>query len=324
MSTPTLDHDNTDNKVVSITSVIEKSGDTPDALPSNVIPMSIAPQNNVLELGNDDAPIVVPDSLPASYNNAAANVDTMVPGLALTSPSAPAGNYVLEQLGNIHGLRILELGGPENAVYLAQQGAQVTSVYSDLFGYGICRDLAEKHNTNVNAVVANSEKLPFNDGSFDCVVINRQLYKTSIVATLLELKRILKPSGKAWIIEPLPYNPIFSQYRYKGNDAPSDKPMNSDDLEKVRAVFPHIKIKGFGLTSAWGYMKMARDENLDPKKVNFLRSRLLDGVSTSPQFTPLFETLQKIDNFLLKTLPFLQKVSETMVIEVQASSMPLK
>jgi ubiquinone/menaquinone biosynthesis C-methylase UbiE len=77
------------------------------------------------------------------------------------------------------------------------------------------RDLAAKlgvsHNTQF--MVGDCENTVFPDHSFDVVICARMLHHIDLEAGFKEIKRILKPGGKAICIEALGYNPLLNLYR---------------------------------------------------------------------------------------------------------------
>ncbi len=58
-----------------------------------------------------------------------------------------------------------------------------------------------------------SDRIPATDNEFDRIYGNGVLHHVPVDTCMPELARILKPSGKACFIEPIPYNPIINAYR---------------------------------------------------------------------------------------------------------------
>ena len=74
---------------------------------------------------------------------------------------------------------------------------------------------------NVNVVLANAEKLPFADASFDCVTIGFGLRNvTDKAAALAQMRRVLKPGGQLLVLEfshpvvPL-LKPLYDLYSFR-------------------------------------------------------------------------------------------------------------
>jgi demethylmenaquinone methyltransferase/2-methoxy-6-polyprenyl-1,4-benzoquinol methylase len=112
------------------------------------------------------------------------------------------------------GDRVLDLAGGTGDIALLlsrKVGANGCVVLSDInesmLAVGRCR--MEDHGIvgNIRYAIANAEKLPFDDGEFDAVTIAFGLRNvTDKDAALSEMHRVLRPGGKAMILE-------FSQVR---------------------------------------------------------------------------------------------------------------
>ena len=68
--------------------------------------------------------------------------------------------------------------------------------------------------TNVFPINSDCEHLPFVDGSFDLVFGCAILHHLRIDKALFEIRRVLKPGGKAAFCEPLAYNPIVNLFHH--------------------------------------------------------------------------------------------------------------
>ena len=73
---------------------------------------------------------------------------------------------------------------------------------------------------NVSCVLANAEKLPFADASFDCVTIGFGLRNvTDKAAALADMRRVLRPGGQLLVLEfshPLPLlKPLYDLYSFR-------------------------------------------------------------------------------------------------------------
>ncbi|MEK7298441.1 MAG: class I SAM-dependent methyltransferase, partial [Candidatus Margulisiibacteriota bacterium] len=77
------------------------------------------------------------------------------------------------------------------------------------------RDLAAKLGASHNTwfMVGDCENTVFPDHSFDVVICARMLHHIDLEAGFKEIKRLLKPGGKAICIEALGYNPLLNLYR---------------------------------------------------------------------------------------------------------------
>ncbi len=57
-------------------------------------------------------------------------------------------------------------------------------------------------NEHIHLCVGNAQKIPFSDSSFDCVICTDALHHIKrIKSVILEIKRVLKPGGRVFILE---------------------------------------------------------------------------------------------------------------------------
>jgi ubiquinone/menaquinone biosynthesis C-methylase UbiE len=154
-------------------------------------------------------------------------------------------------LGNLAGLRALDFGCGHGmaATVLARRGASVTAF--DLSpGYILeARRRAEANGVHVDFLIADGERLPFADRSFDRVWGNAVLHHLDLTRAATELRRVLKSGGFAVFCEPWGDNPILRLVRrhlpYPGKGrTPDERPLRRRDLITLRRVFPSLKVTG--------------------------------------------------------------------------------
>jgi len=89
------------------------------------------------------------------------------------------------------------------AKQVGQKGTVVlTDINAAMLGRGRERLIDAGFAGNVRYVQANAEKLPFADGSFDCVTIGFGLRNvTDKAAALASMRRVLKPGGQLLVLE---------------------------------------------------------------------------------------------------------------------------
>jgi 2-polyprenyl-3-methyl-5-hydroxy-6-metoxy-1,4-benzoquinol methylase len=108
-------------------------------------------------------------------------------------------------LGDVAGKRVLEYGcgGGELAVRLARSGARVSTFDISYSSVEKARRLAESNGVRIEAVEAAAERLPYADETFEVVVGRSVLHLLDVERAPDELRRILRPGGKAVFSEPL-------------------------------------------------------------------------------------------------------------------------
>jgi demethylmenaquinone methyltransferase/2-methoxy-6-polyprenyl-1,4-benzoquinol methylase len=136
--------------------------------------------------------------------------------------------FTLSQTGLRPGARALDVAGGTGdlaAGLAAQVGASGRVVLSDInaamLGHGRDRLLDRGIVRNVDYVLANAERLPFRDASFDCVTIGFGLRNvTDKPAALASMFRVLKPGGQLLVLEfskpVLPgLGPLYDGYSFR-------------------------------------------------------------------------------------------------------------
>jgi len=182
---------------------------------------------------------------------------------------------IITSLGDLRGIRVLELGSGrgEFSVALAQKGASVVGVDvgEDLVRLG--RRVAELNNVDCEFVCASIDDLGLDDQSFDFVVGNAILHHLSVegvVDSIREVKRVLKPGGKAMFFEPIENSKIFDFIQnlfpagvpgtriYRPSilrrqlwrdylNRSDDRPMTNKELINARGKFEGVEFTYYGL-----------------------------------------------------------------------------
>ena len=117
--------------------------------------------------------------------------------------------FALSQTGLRPGQRALDVaaGTCDLGVGLARQVGQaglavLTDINWEMLSRGRDRLLDRGIACNVAFVIANAERLPFPDGSFDCVTIAFGLRNvTDKAAALVSMRRVLRPGGRLLVLE---------------------------------------------------------------------------------------------------------------------------
>lgn len=126
---------------------------------------------------------------------------------------------------------VLAMGEGRNAVYLAQNGFDVTGVDISEVAIEKCNRLAEERNTAVNAVVADLTDYDMGKGQFD-LITKFYYYEPSIFPQIIDA---LKPGGM-FILEQ------FSIDHLKYRETSRFGPRNPDYLIKPNELLDHFKL----------------------------------------------------------------------------------
>ena len=110
-----------------------------------------------------------------------------------------------------HGVtKLLEIGcgNGRDSIYFAKQGFNVTAIDITPEAILLAKKIADRKNSNVKFRVANTEKLPFEDSSFDAVFSISVLHSTDLTKSIPEIYRVLKKNGLALLF-------IYSDTQFK-------------------------------------------------------------------------------------------------------------
>ncbi len=125
--------------------------------------------------------------------------------------------WAVRRLEPLDGRRVLELGGGlgVGAAALAMRGAEVVILDISLQRARAARRmlLREGLAQKVHIVVGEAENLPFRSGAFDRATTKAVLIHTNLPRAAREIHRVLRPGGRAVVLEPLDAHPAISIYR---------------------------------------------------------------------------------------------------------------
>lgn len=236
---------------------------------------------------------------------------------AFESPTAIENRFALRSMGDLKGKKILDLGcgAGEAAVYFALQKADVCAcdVAEDLLAVAGC--LADKFGVSVKFSAASSGTLPYPDGSFDYVFGNGVLHHVELSSAAREVHRVLRPGGKAFFVEPLPYNPVIHIYRRMATKVRSldERPLSFKQLESFGSIFASSRHREFWLFSLLIFFHFFFFRRWHPGTVRYWKRVIEVGEA----YKVPFARLQRLDAFCLKYFPFLKYLCWNTVLEVK-------
>lgn len=228
--------------------------------------------------------------------------------------TAIENRFVLEQMGNLKGKKLLDLGcgAGETSVYFALQGAEVYATdLSDRF-LEVARALSEKFGVILSFAQTDAGRLPFKEGQFDFVFGNGVLHHVDLPAATKEIVRVLKPGGKAFFVEPLPYNPAINVYRAmaKGVRTDDETPLTFRQIKEMRPFFSQLEHREFWLFSLLIFFHFYFIRRWNPSKVRYWKKVIEDAAD----YSKMFSSLQRLDEFALNYFPFLRLLCWNTVI----------
>ena len=185
-------------------------------------------------------------------------------------------------------------GTGSNIGLLLDNGASVT-------GIDISRVAIEKatqqfigvSSAKLSLQVMNAEELEFLNDSFDLICGTGILHHLNLANAFKELSRTLKPDGVAIFVEPLGHNPLINLYRKMTPDyrTEDEHPLIQRDFQILKSYFQKVELNYFHLCTIFA--------------VPFRKTKIFNLLSTA---------LNKLDQFLFKTLPGISKYAWQVVI----------
>ncbi|HEX3821926.1 MAG TPA: methyltransferase domain-containing protein [Candidatus Sulfotelmatobacter sp.] len=215
-------------------------------------------------------------------------------------------NWAISQLGNLKGARILDVGIGEgfSSVMMALAGAQVTGI--EVSGVALARaeKLAKRCGVTLNLQEMPGEDLRFEKNSFDGILCMSAYHHMDQERAASEFDRVLRPTGRLAMMEPLASNPPAWFYRRIGGlfsraATSRETPLRVRDLKSLRKYFAKVEWRGMYLLSV-GLLGMERlQKEPSPWLLRFTQSA--------------FRWSSPLDSALLR-IPGLQRIAWKMAI----------
>jgi len=217
--------------------------------------------------------------------------------------------YVKSLMGDIKGKKILEIGSGLgiHLVEMARKGAFVTGVDLSEERIKFAKELIAQNNLEefIEVYVMDAENLKLNDDSFDIIYgYDVLMYFDGKFGKFLEqCKRLLKNDGQGIFAEPLKNNPFA--YLYRSLLAPKEwnnftTYLKFNHLNQFKEHFSNANFKTFYL---FGFLSFYWKTQAPNEKI----------------FKKLEKWLYRVDEKIMKILPFTQKFSWRIVINIRAN-----
>ena len=221
--------------------------------------------------------------------------------------TAPENRFILEQLGNISGKRLLDLGcgAGENSVYFAKNGAICMATDWTPEMVEVAMKLAEKNGVKIEGRTMNAIALEFPDRSFDIVYASNLLHHLpEPQVAIREMYRVLKPGGKACFWDPLKHNPIINVYRRLATQVRTqdEQPLDIEIIEFVNSLFSETIVDTFWLATLWIFLQFYLIERIDPNRERYWKKIIIER----ERLSSTYQRLEKID-VVLKKLPLMKR-----------------
>lgn len=241
------------------------------------------------------------------------------PARLASCPTTPETSHGLAALGELSGRRVLDLGCGygETACWLAMRGARVDAVDISPGMLEVTRRLAGRLGLSDRVALHRSpgESLPFPDATFDVAFGHDVLHHLDLERGRDEIRRVLKPGGRAVFVEPLGHNPILNLFRNlsPGTRTPDEVPLRFADFARLRAGFRSLRHREYQLTTMALFLWFYFVERADPNKERYWKKIIVEA----DRYRTAFSILNGIDRALLAVIPAAGRLCRMTVIVLE-------
>lgn len=199
--------------------------------------------------------------------------------------------------GNIINKRILDLACGDGwlSLSLGKSGAIVNGFDISPKRIELAKNVAKANGLRdaVKFEVMAAEEMTYENDYFDFAIVHASLHHCDIEKTSKEIHRVLKPGGKAILIEDYAYHPLMKLYRKltPAKHTRHEKALDDDDIKIFNSLFSSYYFKYYGLFNLF-----------ETSNNSFIRA-----------FKPF---LKSIDNYLYQHIPSIIKYSKLVAIYV--------
>lgn len=234
------------------------------------------------------------------------NSDLRASAYTLTRYQAPPADtcypleYAFHLLGDVSGKFVLDMGcgSGENTILLMRRGAQVhaTDISSSLIAMARRRLEINGIEEKANFFVGSAHEFPLPDESVDVVFGMAILHHLDLQLAAREVRRILRPGGRAIFQEPVRNSKLLQFVRglipYRAPDvSPFERPLTDEELAAFAEGYRSYHSKAYALP----YLGIAE---------------LLPGVRN------YLHELYQFDNKMLRRFPALNYYASIRVVEM--------
>lgn len=164
--------------------------------------------------------------------------------------------YAYHELGDVAGKRIVDFGcgSGANSVLLANRGAHVwgIDISKDLLRLARRRLAVSGREGGAAFIAGSAHDMPFPDDSIDVVFGIAILHHLDLDLVSREVRRVLKPGGRAIFQEPVRNSPVMRFVRslipYRAPDiSPYERPLTDEELKRFATSFRKWSVRAFAL-----------------------------------------------------------------------------
>ena len=164
--------------------------------------------------------------------------------------------YAYHQLGDVAGQRVVDFGcgSGANTALLAGRGAHIWAIdiSEDLLRLAQRRLDASGRSGGATFIAGSAHDMPFPDSSIDLVFGIAILHHLDLDLVSKEVRRVLKPGGRAIFQEPVRNSAVIRFVRrlipYRAPDiSPYERPLTDGELARFANGFSSVSVRAFAL-----------------------------------------------------------------------------
>jgi 2-polyprenyl-3-methyl-5-hydroxy-6-metoxy-1,4-benzoquinol methylase len=213
----------------------------------------------------------------------------------------------LASAGDMTGKRILDFGCGEgwSALEYARRGATVHSFDISIESLRNLMEAAQANSTaaaRLHPAAMAAEQLGYANETFDLVLGVGILHHTDLNFVGPEIARVLRPGGRAIFMEPLAHNPLLQLFRLMtpSRRTPTERPLKVGEIRTFGRAFETLEFQGYHLLSIFP-------------------QGLLWATGSRWLFDWTLRLSERLDRWILRALPVLQRYTWSAIIEVRRS-----
>lgn len=164
--------------------------------------------------------------------------------------------FAYHELGDVTGKRVVDFGcgSGANTALLTNRGAHVwgIDISQDLLRLAQRRLAVSGRQGGATFIAGSAHDMPFPDASIDVVFGIAILHHLDLDLVSREVRRVLKPGGRAIFQEPVRNSPVIRTLRslvpYRAPDiSPYERPLTDEELARFAAGFSTWSVRAFAL-----------------------------------------------------------------------------
>jgi SAM-dependent methyltransferase len=152
------------------------------------------------------------------------------------------------------------------------------------------KEVGRFHGVTVEGRASVGEELPVGDSEYDIVYTANTIHHvTNRRAMFSEMRRVLKPGGRFYSIDPIAYNPAINLYRRMATEVrtPDEAPLGLRDVALAREYFSDVRCRMFWIATLALFGKYFLLDRVHPNADRYWKRILKENPSSLWWWRPL-------------------------------------